>query len=212
MKPIVVINNPDKESHHLDKKEPNLMPSFPSKVCIAGRSGSGKSTAALNLIGRTNPPFERIVVVHGDTETHEYDLCEPELVDSLEGLVWDPTIKNLCVIEEQNVMSWNRKQKGELERFLNYTCSHKSVSAILVVQNFTSLLPVYRRAMDWWVIYPSVSMDAVDFITRTTGDNFRELMKMCENKFNSITWDFSGNGPRLRLDLFQKIKDDHDDN
>ena len=79
------------------------------------------------------------------------------------------------------------------------------------VQNFTNLSPSIRRSACWWVLYPSVSLDAVSDISRKTGHDLRQLMRLGETKYDSITFDFSGNGPKLRLNMFEPIEDDDAD-
>ena len=213
MKPLVVIKNPDKLMAHLDRKEPTLMPSHPSRIIIAGRSGCSKTTCTLNIVGRASPPFDRIVCWHGDHEgSHEYDICDPEMVGEMPALdSWDPTIKNCLIIEELNVLAFTKQQRGDLERIFNYQSSHKSLTVICAVQNFTNLSPSIRRSACWWVLYPSISLDAVSDISRKTGHDLRQLMRLCNTKYDSITFDFSGNGPRLRLNMFDPIDDDEEE-
>ena len=74
---IVTVPNPDKEGHHQDARRPGLYPSHPARIIFSGRSGCGKGVAAKNLLARASPPFERIVIWHYDTETLEYEDCEP---------------------------------------------------------------------------------------------------------------------------------------
>ena len=213
MKPLVVIKNSDKLNAHFDKKEPTLMPSHPSRIIIAGRSGYSKTTAVLNIVGRATPAFDRIVVWHRDHEqSHEYDICDPEMVGEMpEVTTWDPSLKNCLIIEELNVLVFTQQQRGDLERIFNYQSSHKSLTAICAVQNFTNLSPSIRRSACWWVLYPSVSLGAVSDISRKTSHDLRQLMKLCATKYDSITFDFSGNGPKLRLNMFGPIVDDAED-
>ena len=56
-----------------------------------------------------------------------------------------------------------------------------------------------------------VSLGAVSDISRKTGHDLRQLMRLCETKYDSITFDFSGNGPKLRLNMLQPIEGDDSD-
>ncbi len=49
-------------------------------------------------------------------------------------------------------------------------------------------------------------MHSVRHISGTTGLDFKELLKLTKNKYDFITFDFSG-GPQLRLHLFDPITD-----
>ena len=124
---------------------------------------------------------------------------------------WDPNLKNCLIIEELNVLAFTKQQRGDLERIFNYQSSHKSLTVICAVRNFTNLSPSIRRSACWRVLYPSVSLDAVSDISRITGHDLRQLIKVCATKYDSITFDFSGNGPKLRLNMFEPIVDDAED-
>ena len=74
-----------------------------SRVLFYGGSLTGKTTAILNTILHQN--FDRIIVVHNDMNTKEYENIDCEYYDEVpdpndEELNLDPTIKNLIIFED----------------------------------------------------------------------------------------------------------------
>ncbi len=103
-------------------------------------------------------------------------------------------------------MDSNKESRNRLDRMFNYVALHYSVSVYLLQQSFTSIPCSVRRAADMWLIWGSVDQHSVRHISGTTGHDFKELLKLTKNKYDFITFDFSG-GPALRLNLFQPITD-----
>lgn len=209
MKTVVVIPNPDKEGYLLDDKNP-LLPSCGEKLIFSGRSGSGKGVAAKNIIGRMDPPADRIVVFHGDpTGTKEWEDCGAELkgIDELVDTNWVRGQKTVCVIDEVPIDSLPKAQRTAVERLLNYFCSHYGVICMLLCQSFYSIPPACRRAADRWVLFPSIDEQVNRDIAAKTGHDMKQLKKLCTSKYDCIQFNFSGRGPPLLFNLFEEIID-----
>ena len=101
---IVALPKLDKQGHHRDARKPGLFPSHPARVVFSGRSGCGKGVAAKNLLARASPAFERIVIWHYDTETLEWNDCDPSgVIAELPGdpsQFWDRETNNLIICDE----------------------------------------------------------------------------------------------------------------
>ena len=208
---IVTVPNRDKEGHHRDAKKPGLYPSHPARVIFSGRSGCGKGVTAKNLLARATPPFGRIVVWHYDVESLEWDDCDPsdviaELPDD-PAAFWDRDEKNLIICDEIPWEQLSKVDRMKADRLVQYVASHYNVTVYILHQNFVSIPTPIRRAADWWVLWGSVDNASVRDVSSKTGHDFKELLKLTQNKYDCITFDFSGEGPPLRLNLFQPIVD-----
>ena len=210
MPETVVIPCVDKEYLHDDKNP--LLPSCGEKIILSGRSGSGKGVAVKNIIGRLNPPAERIVVLHGDPQgTQEWLDCDAEMrgIDELPDLQWDRKVKNVLIIDEIPIDSLPKAQRSEIERYHNYRASHYGIMIFLLSQSFYSSPTCIRRAADRWIIWPGVDETFNRDVQAKTGHNMRDLKKLCESKYDNITFNFTGRGPALLFNLFEPIEDDH---
>ena len=213
MSTLLRIECADKTNHHEDKLNPGIMPAFPSRVCFCGRSNVGKGSTAKTLIMSAVPAYDNIVVLHYDPSTLEWDDCDPSKILTVDEFPEDPnelfdrTKKNCIVIDELAFEGMSRANRGKIDRLVNYVCSHYSVSCALIQQNFVSIPPAIRRAMDWWVIWPSVDHESMKVISRKTGHDMIALAKLCKTKYDSITFDHTGDGPEVRLNLFKPIVD-----
>ena len=212
---IVTVPNPDKQGHHQDRRKPGLYPSHPARIIFSGRSGCGKGVAAKNLLARASPPFERIVIWHYDIDTLEWNDCEPsdviaELPDDPSEF-WDRDEKNLIICDE---IPWEQLSKADrlkADRLMQYVASHYNLTVYILHQNFVSIPTPIRRAADWWNLWGSVDNVSVRDVSSKTGHDFRQLLQLTNSKFDCITFDFSGEGPPLRLNMFDPIDDAGDE-
>jgi hypothetical protein len=97
------------------------------------------------------------------------------------------------------------------DRCLMYVCLHHSVSCYILHQNFVSIPTPIQRACDWWVLWASVDNGSVRDVSSKTGHDFRALFRLTKSKYDCVTFDFSGEGPPLRLNMFGVIEDTADD-
>ena len=208
---IVSVPNPDKFGHHDDAKHPGLYPSHPARIIFSGRSGCGKGVAAKNLLARASPPFDRIVVYHYDTESRKWLDCEPsdiisELPDDPASF-WDRDEKSLLIMDEVPWETLSKADRMKADRCLQYVASHYSLTVYILHQNFVSIPVPIRRAADWWNLWGSVDNVSVRDVSSKTGHDFKSLLLLTSSKYDCITFDFSGIGPPLRLNMFEPIED-----
>ena len=64
-----------------------------------------------------------------------------------------------------------------------------------------------RRAADWWNLWGSVGNVFVRDVSSKTGHDFRQLLQLTNSKFDCTTFDFTSEGPPLRLNMFDLIED-----
>ena len=90
---IIPFKNPDKEFQESVTEDLLFMP-HSSRVLFYGGPSTGKTTAILNTILHQN--FDRIIVVHNDMNTKEYENIDCEYYDEVPKvpeLNLDPTMK-----------------------------------------------------------------------------------------------------------------------
>ena len=207
---IVPIENADKYGHHADRKNPGILPNSPARIIFAGRSGCGKGVSTKNLLARAYPPFSRIVVYHYDPDTSEWDDCDPtDIMTTLPdepAQFWDRNHKNLLICDEIPFEGMARAERSKIDRMFNYVASHYNVTVYLLNQNFVSIPVPIRRSADWWVLWGSVDAISIRDVSQKTGHDFAELLKLTDTKYDSITFNFSGDGPALRLNMFTPIR------
>ena len=212
MSTLMKIDCADKKAHHHDALSPGLMPFHPSVIIAAGRKGSGKGSTVKQLLMMAVPAYDKIYICHYDPKSEEWKDVDPAKVFSIDDLPANPSEflnrdeKNALVIDEIQFEGMNRANKGKVDRVANYYCTHYSCTTFIIQQNVTSIPPSIRRAADWLILWPSVDRESMRYVSRLTGHDMRELAKLCEKKHDSITFDFSKDGPELRLNLFTPIK------
>ena len=208
---IVLVPNADKGFEHKDSLRPGIMPSHPCRIVLGGRSGCGKGVVAKNLIARASPAFERIVVYHYDTASLEWNDCDPsDMIDALPddpGSFWDREVKNLLIMDEVPFEGMGKQEKQRVDRMFKYVASHYNVSVYLLTQNFCSIPVAVRRAADWWTLWGSVDAVSIRDVSGKIGHDFASLLRLTATKYDSITFDFSSDGPVLRLNLFRPTHD-----
>ena len=109
---------------------------------------------------------------------------------------------------------WDMLPKADrmkADRCLQYVCSHYSVTCFVLHQNFVSIPTPIRRAADWWDRWGSVDNVYVRDVSSKTGHDIRQLLQLTNSKFDCITFDFSGEGPPLCLNMFDPIADAGDE-
>ena len=114
---IFVIPNEDKMWH--EQPSDNLC-SFPHpfRCCLIAPPNSGKSLILKNIMVQTQPPFEKIYLVHNDVETQEYNNIDLEYLDNAIPSIeeFDPTRKNLLIIEDIDYKNLPKAEKSMLDR------------------------------------------------------------------------------------------------
>ena len=205
---IVATKNPDKELHEKTaaNDDPlNLL--HPSRVLLAGKPNSGKTAVVLNLCGRKQPPFERIVLYHSDPNTKEYCGIDPlEIVTEVPKIdTWDCTKRNLFVIDDVDLDGLGRDAASRLDRTLGYASTHNSVTVYITCQNLAQIPIRVRRMMNIFCVWPPTDKDAVYKLSRatsTTLGDMRQLLEVVEktgSPYAFLMIDHSGRGETYRL-------------
>lgn len=225
---LVAFHNADKDFHEswTPGRNPLDFP-HPYRVLITGPPNLGKTTTALNILIRANPPFDKVIVVHADPEnSREYQSIQegaeqgtvdivPEIPHytsfeeelDADGKPYLP--KRLVIIDDLDLKSLNKRGKECLDRLFGYASTHRSCSVIINTQDYHNLGPACRRMISVYVIYRSPDMQAIEMMCKKVGvKNLQELFdKYCKERRDSIWIDNTVGTPYpLRLNGFTMLK------
>lgn len=214
---LMPLSNPDKEGWHEKWKSGRNMLNIPHpyRMMCLGPPNVGKSTVIKNLIVRADPPFEKIVVCHGDPDyTQEYDDLGSEDVeirgDIPEVSEWEGDCKTLCIIDDLEFKSMSKDQNKCLDRLFGYVSTHKNVSVILAAQDAFAVPSCARRCSNIFVLWRIVDLDSMSNVARKTSLKSANLRNIFDNictEFRDSLWiDLTCDSPyKLRRNGFQKI-------
>ena len=142
---IIVIPNADKEFHEV--ADPNNLANMPhpNRIIFCANPNSGKALAIKNVLLRSDPPYERIVVYHADPTSEEYGDIDAEYVTEIPEVdFWDRTKKNLFIIEDINFKRLKADQKQLVDRYYGSFSTHHSISVWSTFQRAFSCPPEIR--------------------------------------------------------------------
>jgi len=182
---------------------------------FCGPPSSGKSFITKQIILKSRPMYKKVVVVHyGGEDTLDYDEIDGVDVVPLSALP-DPTEINpgkqkmLLVLEDVPLSSLNREQKQKIDRLYGYSSSHRGVSIIVCSQDVFDVPVGARRSSNIFVLWKTPDLNALQTMASRTGftaREFRNLFKLCKNKFDCIMIDLTEGSPApLRLNCYQPI-------
>ncbi len=213
-KRIIPIKNPDKEWHehwHPDRDLLNFP--HPMRACFLGPPNVGKSSTALNLLLRADPPHEKVVVVHCDPSyTKEYD-CLGEHVEMLDKIPdpeeFDGECKTLVILDDLDFKLLSKEQHRALSRLFGYVSTHKNVSVILCAQDTFNVPAIVRRTSNLFVFWKAVDLDSLAATARKTGmaaEAFRGIFEHFTDPHDSLWIDLTKKSPmKLRKNGYLRI-------
>jgi replication-associated recombination protein RarA len=211
---LIVIPNADKSFHEAWYEGRNLgnIP-HPFRMCIVGPPNTGKTSIIKNLILRTRPKFEEVILLHPDANyTREYDDLGASLkkLDSfLSPQEWEGKVKTLLIVDDIEFNNLSKSQKSHLNRAMGYVSTHKKMSIVITSQNPFDIPVCVRRCSNFFVFFKMDDLDAVATVARKTGitrKQFTELFKLCPVPHDSIWIDRTDHSPApLRKNCYQVI-------
>jgi hypothetical protein len=214
---LIHIKNADKSNHEKWYTGRNLA-NFPKpfQMILTGSCNSGKTNTLKNIILRARPLFDKIIVIHADANTKEYDDLDVEddcffgnseipQLDFFEDK--DENEKWLCIIEDAEFTKANEK---ELSMLFRYISTHKNVSIMLSYQDFVNVPKIARRLANVFVLWKMRDLNQLAIIEKRVGLKKGALLTMfdqlCPNKRDSLCFDFTKDSPApIRLNIFDRI-------
>lgn len=180
------------------KSSDPLVPSSSDRFCISGPPGCGKRVALMNILCRLDDWPDRIVVVHLDDKTKEYDELHPELL-SIEEMpdptdFFDAEESNILIIDECDLSALKDTELSQVERLFSYTATHRNLIIFLIYQQLTRIPARVRRACNNYIVFKTTNLEELGTVARRVGCNltdFKNLMNLCTDKHDSVWIDMT---------------------
>jgi len=228
---IIPFGNVEKEFHEGWYKGRHLM-NFPHpfRWVIVTKPNGGKTTLIQNVVGRiqAQDPFKRIILVHGNPNTEEYNNFEKmlnmdiEITDKLpdtKALKGKIKEKRLYILDDFLTKgSLDSQQKQTLSDIFSNLSTHDNVSIIVTSQYLKNVPPAIRDLANIFTTGYSKSdemRDLAHYIDIDYQDykmiNSKILkgakkIKKKKNSHNTITYDKTPNSPMVyRINLVEGI-------
>lgn len=211
---IIPISNPDKEFHESwsEDRDPLNIP-HPYRACLFGKPNVGKTTIALNLLLRADPPFKKVFIIHLDSDfSQEYDEVDCEFLDEIPSpQEWVGDEKTLVVLDDLEFKNMSKQQKSHLSRLMGYVSTHKNISIILTCQDGFEVPSIVRRCANLWVLWKSKDIDSLNTIGRRAGLEKKKMKKLFDKYIqknrDSLWIDLTNESPYpMRKNGFESIQ------
>ena len=206
---IIPFENPDKQFQEVIPSPDNDLLFLPhsSRVLFYGGPSSGKTTAILNCILHQN--FDRIIVVHNDINTREYENLDCEYYEEVpdpndeEELNLDPSVKNLIIFEDLYYKALPKEQRKWLTDYFTTYSTHRSITCYLSCQDLFHQVPTnIRRCCNVFVIFKNIDMNNLRNICNVLNLDYKDMKfifeKYLTNKYDNIIIDLNRPSAKLR--------------
>ena len=193
------IESEDKEG--LSKEPPQDHPcSVPrgSRVGICAPPGHGKSCLAKHIAVYSRP-FAAVYVIHGATETKEWDKVVHTRIDFKKATpeFWIQQSKLhdghplLCICDDLNWQDLGPIERTNAYKLVQFVCTHHNVTALMCCHSWVGLTARMRRACDVLCVWPPALGGAyqTSYIARRSGIRKPELeaaFDQCRTKYECV--------------------------
>jgi hypothetical protein len=185
---VVKIENVDKKFHERWYEGRGVCDiPHPFRCVILGRVGLGKSTLAKNIFLRCQQgrnPFELLYVVHGSSETKEWDEFDPTEIWSD---IPDPNdlVKNnkkaCIIIDDFEFSNLPKIALTNLSSLFRFVSSHHNFSIIVCYQSFFDVPPIVKKCANMFVLYRPNDDDELGTIARRVGMKKDVMIDLFDN-------------------------------
>lgn len=210
---LIPIKNSDKdewsESWYKGRNLLNIPQAW--RGVFIGAPGAGKSTAIKNIIVRTKPEFQQIILYHLDDNSSEWD----DIVVKKIKEIPDPTSfnnkeKKLLILEDINLSNMAKNDKNKLNRLMGYCSSHCNMSIAITTQNAFDLSPSIRRMCNLFVIFRQIDINALITLASRCGLKSKHMLfimsKLIRQPYDSFWIECIRDSPApYRINGFQKV-------
>lgn len=175
------------------RKKLNFPTSF--RMCIIMPTGKGKTNIVKNILAHQNPNFDRMYVLHGDSETREYEDCNAIMMGKVpdEKFFNHPANKGKKILFvaddfkfEKNITDSCRR----LCRIFTYISSHCNVSCIVCLQDgFANFPSKIRRNCNIFITCRQTDLKYQNSLASVFGmekDKFNGLLKQLDYEYDTI--------------------------
>ena len=231
-----VYNNPDKTGHTKPPDYNLCQPGHPSRIIVVGKPGCGKRSVMYNILENySDVDFDTVTEVHASANSEEHDIFQdPDYdidyqcwqwnqigdgTDDPYPLVGVPPITrfekrnpdgsqmNHLLIMDEPPCEWGTKMRREIGTLMNYNSTHNNCTIFLITQHFQNLPIQVREAATHFIFFPTQNRLQCSFMGAKSGvDLYSLFQRFCRTKYDSIMVDMTGEGPRVRRNVYEVIK------
>jgi len=146
----------------------------PFRCCVIGRVNSGKSLIAKHILmahQAHKPQFKEVYVVHGMSNTEEYDDIEPtEIMTEIPSYEdFEKDVKKMLLIDDYDYTRISGEEKKRLSELFRFGSSHMNMSVILMHQCWFRVPKVAKDCCNVFIIFRPVDKDELHTIARRVG-------------------------------------------
>jgi len=210
---IIPFKNPDKEFQEEPTSDLFFIP-HSSRVIFYGGPSTGKTTSVLNCLLHQN--FDRVIVVHNDVNSKEYENVDCEYYDEVpdpndEELNLDPTKKNIIIFEDLYYKALPKQQRKWLTDYFTTFSTHRSITCYLTCQDLFHQVPTnIRRCCNVFVIFKNVDMNNLRNICSVLNLDYKDIKfvfeKYLTSKFDNLIIDLNRPDKKLRKNFTEPLK------
>jgi len=227
-----IYHNPDKTGHIGVPEYNKCQPAHPSRIIVVGKPGCGKRSVMYNVLENFEFDFDTVTEVHASACSSEHDIFEDaedyqcwQWSDISDGtaepynLIGLPPISrfekrnpdgsqmNHLLIMDEPPCEWTTRMRREIGTLMNYNSTHNNCTIFLITQHFQNLPVQVREAATHFVFFPTPNRLQVNFMASKSGvDLWSLFQRFCRNKYDSIMVDMTGDGPRVRRNIYEPIE------
>jgi len=198
---LYVFSNEDKDTWmryenwktKYDPSDPSTIVNIPiSRMLVIGLSGSGKSNWIKNVIAHQDPEYDKIIIVHHDIKTKEYNQIlggdDVILTDQIPGLdMFEDECKYLCVFDDVYTSKLPKEDEKRFNKLVTYVSTHRQCQVIVSIQEYTLVPCAIRRNFNIFCIYKVYDQMSQKLLTKKLGLSNEGLYKV-----------FSGHNPIIK--------------
>ena len=210
---ILILKNNDKKFHQKWKTgDGPLNFPHPFQLVCCGEPNIGKTLISKNIMLRQKQPFERLVVIHDDAETREYEDSDAEVVGEIPNKdFFDRDQKTLVIIDDLDVNNISKRQKHFLNRLFGSWSTHRNISICLNSQHFYECPPIVRRCANIIILGKNKDLSSRSSIAKKVGMSAVGLNRLynthIKGDHDMLWFDLTKSSPYpLRLNGFKIIE------
>ncbi len=185
----------------------------PWRGIFIGLPSSGKSTYIKNIILRTKPHFQEIIVSNFDSDnsTEWTDGIKVKFITGIpDPKSFDRKKKRLLIIEDLDVSNLKPIDKSNLNRLFGYTSSHCNLSIALTTQAAFDVKPSIRRMSNLFVLFKNHDLNSLVTLASRCGLKAKHMIiimsQLLSQLHSSLTIDLQDNSPaRYRINGFVEL-------
>jgi len=210
---IIPFKNPDKTFQELPSQTDMFHMPHASRVILYGGPSTGKTTCILNMVLHQN--FDRIIVVHNDNQTKEYQDIDCEYYDEIpdpndEELNLDATKKTLMIFEDLFYKALPKQQRKWLTDYFTTYSTHRSISVYLSCQDLFHQVPTnIRRCCNVFIIFKTADLNNLRNICAVLNLDYKDIKfifeKFLTNRYDNLIIDLTRPSKKLRKNFTEVL-------